>query len=479
MIEKFLHIFQLKDYSCARYIKHIKQKLIFTLFFLFVFAIELIFKNIILTLCLNAAVLIINLAICSNIIKTCKTPLIYTGKIKRLYILSSIVLAIPSFFYLGGIVGIILLYFIPIIANFLNFYDKILNKKFIRMAQKKLDDSKAKIIAITGSNGKTSVKNILCEMLSEYNVLASPKSYNTPLGIAKFINESKIKNCDFLILEYGARHLGDIKKMCKLFGADYGIITLVAPQHLESFKTIDNVYKTKKELTDFLQTKPCVYNLDNIYTYKMFCEKLGTKIGVSLYQNSSINCTDYNIKLGKTYFKITLNGKTYSTSCKLLGKHNILNILLSAAMAKFLNVSDEHVLKTIKHLDYIPHRLQLIKTNINILDDSYNCSLSSATEALEVLQYFPGKKVVVTPGIIEGGDKEFEINYELGTKLAVCNEVIIIGEHNKNALTKGLQAKKFKKIVCFNSLEDAKKHFVKLNKNDNLLLLNDLPDDYK
>lgn len=479
LLEKYFHVYQLKDYNNARYIKFFNGKIFIFLFYIAIFILEIILHHIIAVVLLNLLCLVINIGFSCSIIKAEKTPLKYTNKIKRLYLISAIILAIPCMFKFGASISILALMFVPIIANFFNVYDKILNKKFIKSAQKKLSESGAKIIAITGSNGKTSVKNILAKMLTEFNVLSSPKSYNTPLGIAKFVNESNLTNCQFLILEYGARHKGDVKKLCKLFGADYGIITTVAPQHLESFKTMHNIYKTKEELADFLNEKLCVFNLDNIYTFKMFCNKTGFKIGISIYAEAEIFATDLKIFKFNTHFKLNYCKNEYPVCTKLLGRHNTTNILLASALALKLGVSVNHVLDAIKNLNYVPHRLQLIKSNVNILDDSYNCSLASAKEAMFVLNCCPNKKVVATPGIIECGDAAFEINFELGRLLATANQVIVVGETNKNAITRGLQSKNFKNIIYAKNLEEAKKFFVKLNKNDTLLLLNDLPDDYK
>ena len=477
--EKYLHLWQLKDYNARRYLSHFKNKFWLCAFCIILFAIELIFNNSILNICLNTLALVVNFCFISKLITTNKTPLKFTGKIKRLYAISAIILALFSIFYYGAIVSTFILLFLPIIANFLNVYDKILNKKFIKSAQKKLAASKAKVIAITGSNGKTSVKNILAELLKKYNVLASPKSYNTPLGISKFINESNLENCNYIILEYGARHKNDIKKLCKIFGADYGIITLVAPQHLESFKTMHNIFKAKKEMADFLGEKLCVYNLDNIYTHKMHAEKPGKKIGISIYNKADIYLTDLQIKNFKTEFNIHYKNNQYPANTKLLGNHNATNILLAAALALNLGVEMPEIIYAIKKLNYVPHRLELIKSNINILDDSYNCSLASAKEALNVLKSFPNKKVVATPGIIEGGDCQFDINFDLGEMLTCADFVIVIGETNKKALTRAMDNKKFKKYKCCKTLDDAKIEFNKLKKNDTLLLLNDLPDDYK
>lgn len=371
------------------------------------------------------------------------------------------------------------------IANFLNVYDKILNLHFIKTAKKKLENSSTQIIAITGSNGKTSVKNILLEMLStEHHVQATPASFNTPLGIAKFINNELKHDTEFLILEYGARHKNDIKKLCKIFGADYGIVTTISPQHLESFHSIENIIKAKQQLSFYLQNKPCIFNIDNIHTMKMFQEKNGTKLSTSIFATANVYATNIEIKNNQTHFVLHLNNKEFNLKTNLLGRHNIQNICLATSLAHHLEVSTENIVKTIQNLQPTKHRLELIKTHINILDDSYNCSPSSAEESLWILSQFTGKKMIATPGIIECGKEKHNINFNLGKSLARFDYVIIIGKENKQPIFEGIKKeiedKNLQPKIFFETtLENAKPHFEKLQNNDTLLLLNDLPDDYK
>ncbi|MCQ2564728.1 MAG: UDP-N-acetylmuramoyl-tripeptide--D-alanyl-D-alanine ligase, partial [Clostridia bacterium] len=198
--------------------------------------------------------------------KSNKTPLVLTPKAKRLIVLSCILCVLCGVVKFGYLLSLILLNFVPIIAKAINIVDFVKNKHYIRLAKQKLKNSKCKVIAITGSNGKTSVKNILQAMLeTTYTCQCTPSSFNTPLGISKFINETLCPTTQFLILEYGARHLGDIKKLTKLFGADYGLVTTISAQHLETFKTINNIYKAKQQLPAFLGDGMCVFNADNIF----------------------------------------------------------------------------------------------------------------------------------------------------------------------------------------------------------------------
>ncbi len=479
LIEKYLHIFQLKDYQSSRYFKFFKLKFWFVLFAVLMLVINIIYDNNFLNIFLTSVVTLISIIFHLTLIKQNKTPINYTAKLKRLYVISILVLFVCSLFVYGAIISTIIMLFLPVVANFVNIYDKIKNRKFIKMAQEKLKNSPAKIIAITGSNGKTSVKNILFEMLkTKYKVLVTPKSYNTPLGISKFLNENNLM-VDYIILEYGARKKDDVKTLCEIFGADYGIVTTVSPQHLESFKTIENIYNTKKELSDYLEFKTCVFNIDNLYTFRMLNDYTGNKLSASIYNYAYVYADDVKIVDYQTNFNLHLNSKSYNLSTKLLGEHNVLNICLASALAVYLKVDDNNILNTIKNLQFTPHRLELIKTHINILDDSYNCSLSSAYQALKVLSALPNKKMVVTPGIIEGGKNEFYLNFKLGTMLKFCNYVIVVGEHNKNAILAGLNSVEHKAVIYIEkTLDDAKVHFKLLKKNDNLLLLNDLPDDY-
>lgn len=485
-VKKYLHIYQLKSYRNIRYFRYFKnKKTLFLLLCLILFFVEIFFTNILFYIITNTILFIINLFYTKKLIKSSKTPLKFTGKLSRLYIISIFTLLTLCYYQYSFPIIIVSAFLCPIFANTINIYDKIKNKIFINKAQKKLKHSYTQVIAITGSNGKTTVKNILLEMLStEHKVQATPASFNTPIGIAKFINENLKKDTEFLILEYGARQKNDIKKLCKLFGADYGIVTTIAPQHIETFKSIENIFYAKKQLPIYLDNKPCIFNIDNLYCKRLAEEKNTNKICVSINKETDVYAKNLKIIENFMQFNLILNKKVYKLKTNLLGRHNVLNIGLASALANLIGVKDENIVFAIKKLQPIEHRLQLIKKHINIIDDSYNCSPASAKEALWVLKNFAGKKMVVTPGIIECGKEKFNINFNLGKQLAFCDFCLIIGEENKTAILEGIQTemntKKLKPEIMFSkTLEEAKHYFSKLNTGNTLLLLNDLPDDYK
>jgi len=481
-ISKYLHVYQLKDYKILRFFNFfINFRLFYPVFCLFLLLFQIFFNFFILNLISNILLIVTSFIFNFNLIINKKTPLNFTGKIKRLYLISVFILISLLPFYFCVSLSNFLLILLPPIANLINIYDKIKNKKFIKSAKQKLKKVGCKIIAITGSNGKTSVKNILYEMLlTTYKVQATPMSYNTPLGISKFINEQLNFETEFLILEYGARHKKDIEKLCKIFGADYGIITTVSPQHLQTFKSTENVFLTKQELAFFLQHKLCIFNLDNLYTLRMFYNKENLKIGASIFTRTNISSTNIYIKNFKTFFTLHIYNKSYKVSTKLLGEHNITNISLASTLAIKLSVPINRILSIIKKLKPTSHRLEYIKGKINILDDSYNCSIASAKQAIKILNQCPNNKIIATPGIIEGGKNQYNLNLELGGLCSIANICIIIGETNKQAIYNGLISKNYniEKIIFCKSLEEAKTEFYKLNTGDTLLLLNDLPDDY-
>jgi len=317
-------------------------------------------------------------------------------------------------------------------------------------------------------------------MLSaEHKVQASPMSYNTPLGISKFINNELKNDCEFVILEYGARHKNDVKKLCKIFGADYGIISTVSAQHLQTFKSIKNVAKAKNELPKFLKNKLCIFNADNYFCRQMFNEKIGKKLSVSISKKTDIFASNIIIKNFQTHFRLHTKNLCAQVSTNLLGSHNVTNILLATALALELNVSIEKIIEAISTLSPTPHRLEYIKSHINILDDSYNCSIASASEAIKVLNSTKHKKMIVTPGIIEGGKNQFSLNVNLGKMCCDVDYIVVVGKTNKKAIQTGIESQKHKcKIIYCKSLDESKHYFHLLNKNDCLLLLNDLPDDY-
>ncbi|MGN0812512.1 MAG: Mur ligase family protein [Candidatus Coproplasma sp.] len=351
-------------------------------------------------------------------------------------------------------------------------WEKPIASSYIKKAKTKLEASKPLIIGVTGSFGKTSVKNILAAMLSQkYQVVTTPASYNTPQGIAKAVNDQTITDSCVFIAEMGARQKGDIAKLCTICPPDYALITGVCPQHLESFKTIENVIATKAEIIPATK-RSCYISADAFDKFKDFGSNIKRCECVSEVVTGE----------GGTEFTLTLGGESVRVRCCLLGEHSANNIGLCACLAYELGVSINDIANAISQLTYIDHRLQLIKSNgINIIDDGYNSNPVGAEAAVNTLKLFSGKKIVVTPGLVELGVLEQEANEALGASLVGLDCVILVGETLVKAVEKGYKAnggdmEKLTQVADLASAQDRLKDV--LQKGDTVLFLNDLPSQY-
>ncbi len=366
-----------------------------------------------------------------------------------------------------------LVYPLVSLANLITLcYEVPKNRGYIKKAKSAVAASHVKIVAVTGSYGKTSVKNMLAALLgAKYKVLATPASYNTPLGIAKCINGGDFSSYDVFIAEMGARNVGDIEELCALCPPDYSAITGICPQHLESFKTLGNIIKTKGEI--IAATSQMCFIAADCYDY--FAQTVGPKQKCDCVSDVVADCTG-------TSFTLTLGGKKYNLKSRLLGAHNAFNIGISAAIAYEMGVSAEDICAIIPELDFTEHRLQLIRSNgVNILDDGYNSNTSGARAALGVLRSFGGKKIVVTPGLVELGILEEEENSALGKELVGLDYVILVGETLVTAVQNGYKegGGDMRKICIVPTLAKAQDKLKDIiGKGDCVLFLNDLPDIY-
>lgn len=386
---------------------------------------------------------------------------------------------------LNYIVMLILCPVLMIFAHFIIYPCEMLIRFYYKCrAKKKLAKKNIIKIGITGSYGKTSTKNILAQILEkEYKVCFTPLNYNTEMGITKTILE-KLDDHDVFIAEMGARHKGDIKKLTDIVKPDYGIITSIGKQHIESFKSLSVIEETKFELAENISKNgSIVFNGDSPSGRRLFnmCKS-----------NKYLVCDDRGYAYAKDEmvsrdgceFTLVLDGKELRLKTCLLGKFNINNIVCASAMAKMLDISDEDIISAIKHLKPISHRLELIKNEYcTILDDSYNSNIVGAKEALDVLSKFSGKKIVVTPGFVEMGSDESMANFSLGASIAdVADYIVIMNEINKNYLFSGAISHNFdKKRIFFCSSREKQKEIINLISTKGCVILfeNDLPDNFK
>ena len=426
-----------------------------------------------------------------------KKPLAVTSRVKRLFTTTSILYSLPTIVLVLKCDNLTFIYLYLGLLTFLNYFvvmtSNVINRpieKFVAYYYKSKAINKLKnmngldVIGITGSYGKTSSKNILADILNvKFNVLPTPKNYNTPLGLIITINNFLDKFNDYLIAEMGAFKRGEIKELCDLVHPKYGILTKVGTAHLDSFGSQESIQKGKFELIESLPSDGVgVLNKDDElqknYKLQNNCKVLW--IGID---EKDVDVKASNIKLSPegTKFDVTFKGdKTkYKFETKLLGKHNIYNILAALALGNYLNVEKDKLQAGVKRVRPVEHRLELKKMgDITIIDDAYNSNPVGSKMALDVIAMMPGKKIIVTPGMIELADQEYELNKKFGEYIAdVCDEVILVGKEQTKAIQDGLRQKKYKNIHILNDVKEAFVLMQKLKDKETYVLLeNDLPD---
>ncbi len=431
-----------------------------------------------------------------------KKPLVITARVKRLLITTSILYLLPVILcyymetqktFLLLILGL-MIYFNYFILWFTNIINKPVEKcvyyyYYFHAVRKLKTMSQLKIVGITGSYGKTSSKNILSDILNVKMIAhPTPKNLNTEYGLMMTINNHLDKFDEVFIAEMGAYQRGEIATLCKMIHPKYAILTTIGTAHLETFRSEENIQKTKFELVESLSSDGiAILNGDDpkqlSYSIQSDCQKIWIGIDnheVDIYADN-IRCS----KDGSTfdcYFKNQKKPHTFTT--KLLGNHNIYNILASIALALEFGMNIEEIKQGVRKVRPIEHRLEIKQVGmIHMIDDAYNSNPVGAKRAVEVLAMMKGTKVVVTPGMIELGVKEKEYNKIFGMQIAnVADYVVLIGEKRTKPIYDGLIESGYNKDKIY-ILNDVKESFTLVasfkGKEDIYALYeNDLPDSY-
>ena len=436
----------------------------------------------------------------SRIKEQVKKPLVITARVKRMFVTEIIIYIVITVAWLidfknKNIVYVYLYYglltylnyFVMLVVNWINKpVEKCVYLKFKRQAQNKLKSMNLPVVGITGSYGKTSSKNILNDVLNvKFNSFATPKNFNTPYGLIRSINQYLDKFNDIFIAEMGAFKVGEINTTCQLVKPKYGILTTIGEAHLESFGSRENIQKGKFELIESLPSDGIgILNGDDEWqrSYKL---KNNCKILWMGIDNKDVDVYATNIKLSGTgtNFDCVFKGdkKKYPFHTKLLGRHNVYNILAAILLGKELGMTIEELQRGVEAVQTIEHRLELKQSGkLNIIDDAYNSNPVGSKMALDVLNLMDGVKIIVTPGMIELGEKQYEANFKFGQYISeVADYTILVGEQQTKPIYDGLIKKGYdkKKIFVLNDVVEAFPLMNRLaGKKTYVLLENDLPD---
>ena len=426
--------------------------------------------------------------------------LVFTARVKRLFAAAVLtLLALTAAFVitpqsLAGeicfMIGVMLACLSPLLTLFawsITYpIERSVSSWYVNDAKRILREHKnLTVIGITGSYGKTTTKFILNRILSEkYNTVCTPQSFNTPMGVVRTVRGDIKPSTQIFICEMGAKKVGDIKEICDIAHPSYGIITSVGAQHLDTFKNEDNVFKTKFELYDAVKTKGgiCLANIEsNGISNRRNCAPDATYFG----EDTKYFVKNITYSAEGSAFTLCLDGEEISVKTRLLGRHSVADILAAAALAHILGVSAEEIRFAVSSLKPTEHRLEL-KPSVGgsvMIDDAYNSNPEGCLEAVRVLGSFEGKqKVIITPGLIELGTREYECNYALGLEAAkYCDTIILVGLNRSKPMRDAIATTDFNtdRLYVASSFAEAMGIYSSFaNKDCVLLIENDLPDNY-
>ena len=434
-----------------------------------------------------------------------KKPFVYTPRVFRLFAVlviveAAILVFTGSLFGYRGFVtalvalGYLQMYMVAIANGVARPLESVLQEGFKKKAREKLAGKK--IIGITGSYGKSGTKEAIAHLLeTKFPLFKTPRSYNTPLGLCKAVNEKIEPSHELFVTEMGATRRGDIKELCEICPPDIAIITSTGEAHLESFGTPEEVALTKFEIADALGKNGVLFiNNDYERSRRLAAKFISQKRFRSTQRPRLITYgleteSDYmpfNLKCGRegSVFDLkTPDSVLEKMTIKLLGKLNGINVTAAFAVGRHLGLNSDSLKAAAATLPQMEHRLQVRENpgSYLVIDDGFNANPIGAAVAVETLGYFEGlQKILVTPGIVDLGGRQETANFDFGqTAARYCDRVILINRRRTQPIKNGLLEAGFAedKIESFPSLAEAKPFINSVADEKSVVLFeNDLPD---
>ena len=391
--------------------------------------------------------------------------LVFTARVKRFYLfllLAALVEQVVCFgrceFY-SVLVPLIAAYALSVLSEtvILNYYRA--NAKAKLKSMKEL-----RIVAITASFGKTSIKNFLFQLVkNDFNAYMSPKSVNTEVGLIADINKNLPASTQVYIAEAGARQRGDILAISRLLQQHFAIIGKLGPQHIEYFKTQENINAAKREiLVSNNMQKGFVHESAQIKAQLL--EVYG--------EHGDIKIENVVSDLEGTRWEVVEGEKRTPLSTPLIGGFNATNITAAFLCARELGVKEDELVRKIRLLAPVEHRMQRIDAGGKIIiDDSFNGNIEGMLEAIRIAENYKGRKVIVTPGIVEGDEA---LNIRLAKRInEVFDLAIITSDINHDTLSAHIDHGRRKRVFNKAGMELMLAH--ETHPGDLILFANDAP----
>jgi UDP-N-acetylmuramoyl-tripeptide--D-alanyl-D-alanine ligase len=362
-------------------------------------------------------------------------------------------------------------------ARVLEPYERRQALRFVEQASTRLNRIDPRVVAITGSYGKTSTKNHLADLLSgDGGVVATPRSFNNRAGLSRAINENLADDTRIFIAEMGTYGPGEIRALCVWCIPEIAVVTAIGPVHLERMKTLEVIEQAKFEITERATT--VVVNIDDV-RLAQWPERLlfeGKKVRTA---GSSNDQASVRVNCEPTRWVISVDGRDVGAVEPLVGVQPT-NLACALAAAIEVGIGAADLVDRVRRVSAVANRANVVTaaSGVMVIDDTFNANPASAASALSVLASLPltGRRVVVTPGLIELGRQQYEENLTFARKVAARGgELVIIGRTNVIPLRSGYEGTARR----FDTREEAVAWVRSaLVTGDGVLYLNDLPDHY-
>jgi UDP-N-acetylmuramoyl-tripeptide--D-alanyl-D-alanine ligase len=403
-----------------------------------------------------------------------------------------VIIGYTSQSFMLGLIAILLVVLLPYILAFgiivpllvgAFVIQKPRERAMIERARAIFKDSKATRIAIAGSFGKTTMKEILRTVLAEGKIVAAtPGNMNTAIGISRFASRL-IGDEEVLIIELGEEHVGDVKLLSELSRPTMGVITGINEAHLISFKTLDKTVSTVFELVDYVGKKAIVYKngesqlvRDNVTSEDAY---VFTQKGVNGWK-----VTKSHTSLDGTHFTATKGSTTINAHTHLLGLHTIGMTVTAIAIAHDLGLSAKQIEAGLQNVEPFEHRMQPRKLHgAWIIDDTYNGNSQGVQAGLELLASLSAKRrIYVTPGLVEQGSSTQDVHELIGQQAAESADIVVLMQNSvTDYIVQGLSDSDFKGEIMI--IDNPLEFYTNLDQfvaaGDVVLMQNDWTDNYK
>ncbi len=500
----YLHIYQQEEYDSVRFLRWMiaqrafDTRLTVGLFLLSLVELTRIYSG--LTILVTAALMALTAAVENDPRSASKKKLSMTGRAKRIFWVTFGALAIVAFLLalasLPAWAWITPVQSIPIaliIGNLLTTpYENKLQKRFWREAHAKLQSLKPTVVGITGSYGKTSTKHLLGHILEvQAPALITPGSVNTPMGIARVVRERLSAHHRFFVCEMGAYGPGSIERLCRLAPPDVAVITAIGMAHYERFKTLETVAKTKLELAEAAAERggPVILaeQVLEFEAAKQFRARYRTTIVVGTGAECALRILASSQTTEGIRAEITWNGAPFVLKAPIYGEHHISNMALAFAAACSLGAAAEDAIVALASVPQISHRLEVKQgpAGAKIIDDAYNSNpagFASGLRLLDALRVDGGRRILVTPGMVELGDAHDEQHRKIGEMAGRHVDVLLAVLPGRITAFTSAYAKSNPggALITFPTFTEAQTWLnANLAPSDVVLMENDLPDLYE